>query len=137
MIPALVGGILIGLAATLFLWLYGRVTGISGIVNRLLPLPKGDTGWRAAFVAGIILTGIIANFLNLFHYTPIATNKITFIISGLLVGLGTSIGNGCTSGHGVCGISRLSKRSMIATLIFMVVAILTVYIIRHILKVSI
>ncbi|MCB0350310.1 MAG: YeeE/YedE family protein [Bdellovibrionales bacterium] len=137
MINALIGGFLIGLAATLFLWLNGRVTGISGIINRLLPLPKGDTAWRVAFVAGLVLVGAIAHILNLFHYTPIATNKMTFIISGLLVGLGTSIGNGCTSGHGVCGISRFSKRSIVATAIFMAVAALTVFAIRHILKVSI
>lgn len=135
MIQALAGGILIGLAATLFLWLNGRVTGISGIVNRMLPLPKGDTAWRAAFVLGLILTGAAANFLDLFHFTPVATNKITFIIAGLLVGLGTSIGNGCTSGHGICGISRFSKRSIVSTAIFIVVAMFTVFVIRHVLQV--
>ncbi|WP_286219764.1 YeeE/YedE family protein [Marinobacter apostichopi] len=130
---ALAGGLLIGLAAALFLLLNGRIAGISGIVGGLLSPSRGDIVWRFAFMAGLI--GAPIAWLMVADLPPIEINAgyPSLIIAGLLVGLGTRYGSGCTSGHGVCGLSRLSLRSLAATLSFMAAGFITVYIIRHLL----
>lgn len=132
---ALAGGLLIGLAAALFLLLNGRIAGISGILGGLLTPSRGDALWRLAFLAGLI--GAPAAWLLVTELPPIEIKAgyPAIIIAGLLVGLGTRYGSGCTSGHGVCGLSRLSKRSLVATLSFMAAGFVTVYLIRHVLGV--
>ena len=128
---SLSGGLLIGLAAALFILFFGRVLGISGIVGGLLRPGAGDVGWRVAFILGIFAAPwvwlLLADPVNV----TIEANTPTLIIAGLLVGLGTRFGSGCTSGHGVCGLSRLSPRSLVATLGFMATGLITVYIVRH------
>ena len=130
---ALAGGLLIGLAAALFLLLNGRIAGISGILGGLLSPSRGDIVWRLAFMAGLI--GAPLAWLMVADLPPIEINAgyPSLIIAGLLVGVGTRYGSGCTSGHGVCGLSRLSLRSLVATLSFMAAGFITVYIIRHLL----
>lgn len=130
---ALAGGLLIGLAAALFLLLNGRIAGISGILGGLLSPSRGDILWRLAFMAGLI--GAPLAWLMVADLPPIEINAgyPSLIIAGLLVGVGTRYGSGCTSGHGVCGLSRLSLRSLVATLSFMAAGFITVYIIRHLL----
>ncbi len=132
---ALAGGLLIGLAAALFLLLNGRIAGISGILGGLLTPSRGDALWRLAFLAGLI--GAPAAWLLVTELPPIEIKAgyPAIVIAGLLVGLGTRYGSGCTSGHGVCGLSRLSKRSLVATLSFMAAGFVTVYLIRHVLGV--
>ncbi len=132
-LTALAGGLLIGLATALFLLLNGRIAGISGILGGLLSPSRGDIVWRLAFMAGLI--GAPLAWLMVADLPPIEINAgyPSLIIAGLLVGLGTRYGSGCTSGHGVCGLSRLSLRSLVATLSFMAAGFITVYIIRHLL----
>jgi uncharacterized membrane protein YedE/YeeE len=130
---ALIGGALIGLSAALLLFLNGRIAGISGIVGKaLFPEQRGDVGWRMFFLAGLVLGPLVLRLINgnavLFR---IETSLPVLMIAGLLVGYGTSLGGGCTSGHGICGLARLSPRSALATVIFMIVAGMTVYIVRH------
>ena len=130
---ALSGGLLIGLSAALFILFFGRVLGISGIVGGLLRPVAGDTGWRIAFVLGIFAAPWVwLLFANPVEVT-IEASTPTLIIAGLLVGIGTRYGSGCTSGHGVCGLSRLSPRSLVATLGFMATGFITVYVVRHLL----
>ncbi len=130
---ALAGGVLIGLSATLLLWLNGRVAGVSGILNGALFPKAGDVVWRAAFLAGLIVAAGLYMAL-----APGATSPRTdfsragLIAAGLLVGFGTRMGNGCTSGHGVCGLGRLSLRSFVAVTTFMATAIATTYVVRHV-----
>lgn len=130
---SLAGGLLIGLAASLFALFNGRIAGISGILGGLLLSPSPDRLWRVAFLAGMIgAPGI----WMLFHSLPELTIDAGFpmiVLAGLLVGFGTRYGSGCTSGHGVCGLSRLSPRSLAATLSFMGAGFITVFIIRHLL----
>ena len=130
-VSALIGGALIGIAATLLLVLNGRIAGVSGIVGRLFEPVSGDVAWRVMFLAGLMLG---AGAYGLFQPVSIqVTNSIlVLVIGGLLVGYGTQLGNGCTSGHGVCGIARLSPRSIAATLVFMASAAITVYLARHV-----
>ena len=130
---ALAGGAIIGLAAVLFALFNGRVTGISGIVGGLLRPSLPDAAWRAAFLAGLIVAPIV---YRLFAGPPnltIDANYPTLVVAGILVGIGTRYGSGCTSGHGVCGVSRLSPRSLVATLAFMAAGFATVFATRHIL----
>jgi uncharacterized membrane protein YedE/YeeE len=134
MVSSLVGGILIGTAAALLLWLTGHVAGISGIIGRLLfAVKKSDEViWRALFVVGLVV-GAKLYYLG-FAAAPAGREYFPawlLIVSGLLVGFGTSLGKGCTSGHGVCGLGRLSRRSLVATLIFLSVAIVTTFLVRH------
>lgn len=131
-LAALTGGVLIGLAAALLIILNGRIAGISGILGGLLKPHTGDIAWRFAFIAGLIAAPVIYAMVFTLPAVSIEADTPTLIIAGLLVGLGTRYGSGCTSGHGVCGISRLSPRSMIATLVFMVAGFMTVYLVRHI-----
>jgi hypothetical protein len=131
--PSLIGGILIGVAAAMLLLLNGRIAGISGIVGGLLRPAPGDIAWRLAFVAGLIIAPLIFGMVAALPTVQIDTSTATLIIAGLLVGLGTRYGSGCTSGHGVCGLSRLSPRSMVATAGFMLAGFATVFITRHLL----
>ena len=134
--PALAGGALIGLSASLLLMLTGRVAGISGIVGGLMTASgrsKDEAGWRLAFVIGLLAGGV-----GLFVYRPqsfdgaATVNPLLVALAGILVGVGTTLGNGCTSGHGVCGISRLSKRSIVATCVFMATGMLVTFVVRHV-----
>ena len=132
-LPALAGGILIGLASVLLLWSNGRIAGISGISGGLFGAPSGERLWRLLFVAGLMLGALLWITLSghPLKIEPQAGVGLT-LLGGLLVGYGTRLGNGCTSGHGVCGIGRLSPRSIAATLAFMAAAIATVFIVRHV-----
>jgi len=132
-ISALIGGALIGLAAALLLLLNGRIAGISGIVGDILRSSGNDRGWRVAFVAGLV-AGPLVYQLIAGHLVPVTidANLALLVIGGLLVGFGTNLGSGCTSGHGVCGIARLSPRSIAATMIFMAAGGVTVFIMRHV-----
>lgn len=129
-INALVGGLIIGLAVSLMLLWNGRVTGISGIIYGLLTPKKQDVAWRASFVIGLVTGGFaLLGFWDL----PKNMGDVdwTVPVGGLLVGFGTVLGSGCTSGHGVCGMSRLSPRSLVATLLFIFSGMMVVYFMRH------
>jgi uncharacterized protein len=133
-ISAAVGGGLIGLSAVLLMLLTGRIAGISGILGGLLNPRSGEIGWRVAFIAGLILAPLIAARLGYAMPSPQMPASWTVIVgAGLLVGFGTRLAGGCTSGHGICGMARLSARSIAATVTFMVVAITTVAVTRHLL----
>lgn len=126
-ISSLGGGMLIGLAAAILMIFGGRIAGISGILGGLLKPRRKDIGWRAAFIAGLITTPVIYSLFSDLPSIEITAHPALIIIAGLLVGFGTRYGSGCTSGHGVCGISRLSPRSVIATLIFITTAMITAF----------
>lgn len=128
---SLLGGAMIGLSAALFILVFGRILGISGIVGGLLRPQRNDLAWRLVFVAGVL-----AAPWAWYAFLPpipvrIDAGWITLIVAGFLVGIGTRYGAGCTSGHGVCGLARLSSRSLIATLSFMCAGFVTVYVVRH------
>ena len=131
-IAAAVGGILIGLSAFLMMWLLGRIAGVSGIaVGVMSSAGKDNRGWRIAFVAGLILAGFaLKPFASTTTLPTISPFKL--VAAGLLVGFGSVLGSGCTSGHGVCGLGRRSVRSLVATLTFMGAAFLTVFLLRHV-----
>lgn len=130
-VGAITGGVLIGLAIALLLLACGRIAGISGIVGGLLRLQRGDVAWRAAFVAGIMSAPLLYGLFAPLPPSRIETGWPMLVLAGLLVGFGTRLGSGCTSGHGVCGMSRLSRRSILATLTFMGLGFATVYAVRH------
>lgn len=132
-IASLSGGILVGLSAAVLLLLNGRIAGVSGIVGGLLDVARNDIGWRVAFILGLITGGLLLRLFaaDLFEIA-IDRSMIEFIFAGFLVGFGARLGSGCTSGHGVCGIGRLSTRSLVATIVFMAVAALTVYMMTHV-----
>jgi uncharacterized protein len=129
---SLLGGIMIGLAATLLMAVHGRIMGLTGIVSGVLPPFANDWQWRAAFLAGAIVAPLALVFSD--YEIPFTTPTATpvLILGGVIVGFGVKLGSGCTSGHGICGIARLSPRSIAATGIFMVATAITVFIIRHI-----
>jgi hypothetical protein len=132
-LSALIGGVLIGLAATLLLWSIGRIAGISGIVNGVVGAARGDRAWRVAFLLGMIGIGALT-----LQFVPAPARMQTgatplLLFAGFLVGFGTRMGNGCTSGHGVCGLGRMSWRSLAAVLTFMAAGVATVYVMRHLL----
>lgn len=137
-LPALIGGALIGLAATLLLWLTGRLAGISGIVHGAVARPFTENGWRVAFLLGMVL-GAGAWFA----LAPAAGAEVPppregmplwiLLLAGFLVGLGTRVGSGCTSGHGICGLARFSPRSLVAAVTFIGVGVMTVTVVRHVL----
>ena len=133
-VSGFIGGLLIGLAATLLLLLNGRISGISGIVGGLVSPKSQDAGWRVVFVAGLLL-GASIYMLAAGGAIPVQMQASlpVLVVAGLLVGFGTRLGSGCTSGHGLCGIARLSGRSIVATAVFFGVAILTVFLTRHVL----
>ncbi len=131
-LPALVGGAVIGAAASVFLLFSGRIAGISGIVGGMLLRESKDRAERLLFVVGLIVAGLVVFLVSPASFpAPAAVPIGPAVIAGLLVGFGTRLGNGCTSGHGVCGISRLSTRSMVATATFIVAAAITVFVTRH------
>ena len=130
---ALVGGALVGTAAALFVLLNGRIAGISGVLGGLLRPVKGDVAWRAAFVIGLIVAPLIYLLFGSPPKPRIDADFGALVLAGLLVGVGTRYGAGCTSGHGVCGLSRLSPRSLIATAAFMATGFASVFAIRHLL----
>ena len=130
-VSALAGGALIGLAAAMFVLLNGRIAGISGIVGGLLRPQQGDLSWRLAFVIGLIVAPAAYGVFASLPASRIDAGEWMLIVAGLLVGVGTRYGTGCTSGHGVCGLSRLSARSLAATLLFMGAGFATVFVMRH------
>ncbi len=129
---SLMGGLLIGIATSLLLLVNGKIAGISGILGGLFKMPKDDTAWRVLFLLGMISAPLAYRFLISPPIIDIKPDWLILSIAGLLVGFGTRMSGGCTSGHGVCGISRLSKRSITATLIFICVGFMTVFVVRHI-----
>ncbi|EGR1341772.1 YeeE/YedE family protein [Vibrio parahaemolyticus] len=129
---SLFGGILLGISATILLLVNGKIAGISGIMNGIMSPKKGDYSWRLLFAVGMIAGGLIS-VLMLGVAAPSTANLSLWMViaAGLLVGIGTRLGNGCTSGHGICGMGRLSKRSIVATCVFMAIAGLTVFVRLH------
>jgi uncharacterized membrane protein YedE/YeeE len=130
---ALAGGALIGMAAALFALLNGRIAGISGVIGGLFKPTPGDVGWRVAFVLGLVGASLVYALAATLPRPTIDAGWTALIGAGLLVGIGTRYGAGCTSGHGVCGLSRLSPRSLVATLAFMGAGFGTVFVVRHLL----
>ncbi len=133
-LSALSGGAMIGLAAGLCALLLGRVAGISGILAGLAPPHKGDTIWRVAFIAGLFAAPALFALVGPLQQPEFGASAVTLTFAGLMVGFGSRLGSGCTSGHGVCGLSRLSLRSAAATATFMTTGVLTVFVVRHILQ---
>ena len=135
---SLAGGVLLGIASAMFILLNGRILGISGILGGLLPPRKGDSGWRISFLLGTMAAPLAMSWLlpgasSLLPAPRIDASVVLVVVAGLLVGIGTRYASGCTSGHGVCGLSRLSARSLVATLSFMGAGFATVYVMRHVL----
>lgn len=129
---AVIGGVLIGVAVSIMLIFNGRVTGIAGIVSGAISFPKKDTAWRVAFILGLVVAGVIFYQTNPEYFKNESGRSLpVVIVAGLLVGFGTVLGSGCTSGHGVCGISRVSVRSLSATLAFMAAGFLTASLFRY------
>ena len=133
-VESLVGGIVIGIAALVLLRFYRRIAGISGIFGGLFPFDTGETLWRLVFLAGLMTGGVVLSFLH----SDAVTFELTYsnpalILAGLLVGVGSRMGNGCTSGHGICGLGRLAPRSVVAVLTFMVTGILSAVLVQQLL----
>ena len=128
---ALAGGVVIGLAAAMFVLLNGRIAGISGVLGGMLRPAAGDTAWRVAFLVGLLGAPLAYGLFTLVPDPQVDAGVGALVLAGLLVGVGTRYGAGCTSGHGVCGLSRLSPRSLVATLAFMVAGFVTVFVLRH------
>jgi uncharacterized membrane protein YedE/YeeE len=130
--PALAGGIILGIAAALYVLINGRILGISGILGGLIGPKRTDWLWRASFVLGLLSAPLWGKYVFQMNTTTVINaDYLTLIIAGLLVGFGARYGSGCTSGHGICGLSRLSPRSLLATLTFMGCGFLVVFLIRH------
>lgn len=131
-LSALIGGLLIGSSAVLLLWLNGRIAGVTGMITGLLVKPSTAPGWRLLFLIGLIAGTVLYGWLG--YSTPLRQGfpLPLLIVAGLLTGYGTAQANGCTSGHGVCGMARFSVRSLVATGTFLVVAIATTYVLRHV-----
>lgn len=133
-LTAAIGGALIGLSSVLLMLLTGRIAGISGIFSGMLNLSGEDKSWRAAFIAGLILAPLIAGAIGYGMAAPkLPASWVVLAAAGLLVGFGSRLGGGCTSGHGICGIGRLSARSIVATVVFMTTAVITVAVTHHVL----
>jgi uncharacterized membrane protein YedE/YeeE len=130
---AIAGGVLIGLASSLLILLNGRIAGINGILGGLLHPGTNDVAWRFTFLAGLVVSPLVYGLLATLPLVEVEAEPWLLILAGLLVGFGTRLGSGCTSGHGVCGIARVSRRSIAATLVFIVSGMLTVYVMRHLL----
>ena len=129
---SLVGGILIGIAATLLMLLHGRIAGMTGILSGVIPLLSGDWKWRACFLAGAIVSTAFLVVIGIEIPFAVPPSMPALVIGGLIVGIGVTFGSGCTSGHGVCGIARFSPRSVVATLVFMTASFATVFVTRHV-----
>ena len=135
-IPSLLGGMIRGVAAALYVLLHGRILGISGIVSGLLHPKLTDTAWRLSLVLGLVSAPFMAAlFFGIFPVVEIESDWIAIVIAGILVGFGAHYGSGCTSGHGICGLSRLSPRSLVATCAFMFAGFVTIFILRHLIGV--
>jgi len=132
---AAIGGVIIGLAVAMFVLVNGRIAGISGIVGGLLRPAQGDIAWRLAFVAGLIAAPALYALVSVLPPITIDASYPILVVAGFLVGVGARYGAGCTSGHGVCGVSRLSPRSLVATLAFMAAGFATVFATRHLLAI--
>jgi uncharacterized membrane protein YedE/YeeE len=133
-LAATLGGLLLGVASSLLFLANGRILGVSGIVGELPSAPAGDRLWRVVFLAGLLSGGAMFALLRPGALAGAAEQTVGFAIaSGVLVGAGTRLGNGCTSGHGLCGIARVSRRSIVATCVFMAAAAATVFVVRHVL----
>ncbi len=133
-IASSIGGLLIGLSSAMMLVLKGRIAGISGIIGGLPTAPSAERPWRIAFMGGLVAGGVVMFALMPAQFgTQAPVSNLTLVFAGLMVGVGTRIGSGCTSGHGVCGLSRFSPRSMVATALFMSFAAMTVFTVRHVL----
>ena len=130
---SLAGGLVLGLASAMFILVSGRVLGISSILGDLIRGPRAELGWRLAFFAGLLASPLVYSWVAPLSAMHIDADGSTLVVAGLLVGLGTRYGAGCTSGHGVCGLSRLSTRSLAATLTFMAGGFATVFVVRHVL----
>jgi uncharacterized protein len=131
-LTSLGGGILIGIAAGLLILTSNKILGVSGILGGLFKPRPGDAGWRFLFILGLFLAPLAWRSFAAMQAPPIATNSAVLAIAGVLVGFGTRLGSGCTSGHGVCGLSRLSPRSLVATALFMLAGFATVFVTRHV-----
>jgi uncharacterized membrane protein YedE/YeeE len=130
---SLFGGMLLGVSATFLMLFNGKVAGISGVINGLLTPKEGEFSWRLLFFAGMVMGGLVSVIaLGISRPVTDGISLPTIVIAGILVGMGTRLANGCTSGHGICGIGRLSKRSLVATVVFMLVAALTVFFRLHV-----
>ena len=132
-IQSLVGGVLIGIAVSILLLFNGKVLGVSGILGELLNRPLSKNNWRLFFVIGLLISPFIYNIFYQLPTIEMTSNNLLIIVGGLLVGLGSRLGSGCTSGHGVCGVARLSVRSLIATMTFIFFGFVTVYVIQKLL----
>lgn len=131
-ILAAIGGAMIGIAAVVMMGLNGRIAGISGILSGVFSQPGNEKLWRVLFVVGLVVGGALPSLLFNLPAPPVPDATIGLVIvAGLFVGVGTGLGSGCTSGHGICGMARLSKRSIAATLIFMATGVVSVYVLRH------
>jgi uncharacterized protein len=128
---SLTGGFFIGLSAVLLMWMHGRIAGMTGILAGVLPPLSADWQWRALFLVGAVIAPMLYVLSGQTIEFSVPVSKAMLIVGGLIVGVGVTYGGGCTSGHGVCGIARLSVRSIVATVIFMIAAFVTVYMIRH------
>lgn len=128
---SLAGGILIGLAASMMILMNGRIAGVSGIVGSISSAHRADIPWRIAFVIGLIVSPLVYGVFGKVPTFTLETTHLQIVVAGLLVGLGSRFGSGCTSGHGVCGIARLSERSILATVVFISAGVVTVYVMRH------
>jgi len=132
-LSALIGGTLIGLSAVLLMATHGRIAGMTGILAGIIPPLPADWGWRVAFLAGAIGVPALAVALGLAEIpVEVPVSTLALVIGGVVVGIGVTYGSGCTSGHGVCGIARLSPRSLVATGVFMVTTVATVFVVRHV-----
>ena len=130
---ALAGGAIIGLAAAMFVLLNGRIAGVSGVLGGLMRPARRDIAWRVAFIAGLVAAPLLYQLFDALPAARIEASNGMLVLAGLLVGVGTRYGSGCTSGHGVCGISRLSPRSVVATVAFIAAGAATVFVLRHVL----
>lgn len=131
-VQSLIGGLLIGFSTLLMIRWLGKIAGISGIVGQLWSAASNDRAWRLAFVAGLLVSPLVYALFAPLPAVQIVASTPWLVLSGLLVGFGSRLGSGCTSGHGVCGLSRLSLRSLVATLTFMATAMLVVWLLRHV-----
>ena len=131
---SLLGGVAIGIAAALMVLLNGRIAGASGLIGGLLRPVRGDIAWRVAFIAGLFAAPTVYQLVKQFPVPTMEATHAVVALAGLLVGVGTRYGSGCTSGHGVCGLARLSPRSLVATLAFMIAGFATVFVVRHLVR---
>jgi uncharacterized protein len=132
-IQSVIGGSLIGIAVSLLLLLNGKVLGVSGIVSEIFNHPLSKNYWRLAFIFGLLISPHIYNIFNPIPYVEITSSNLVIVVAGLLVGFGSRLGSGCTSGHGVCGLARLSLRSLLATMTFILFGFITVYVVQGVL----